>query len=334
MREEDIRPRALLNEYLRLSAEDAERFFPDPALLERDVCPGCGSEQAEAKFIKNGFSYVACTACRTLYANPRPTPDQLSAFYRDSRSARFWAKTFFPAVAEVRRREIFAPRAARALALAQEFGPPPQTVVDVGAGIGLFLHELQRLAPALHLRAVEPGLDAAESCRDIGIKVYEGFADEAARQPGWAASADLATCFEVIEHLAVPEHLVRALGALVRPGGLVLVSGLCGDGFDIQQLGEKSNAVSPPHHLTFLSQAGVRAMVARAGLQLLSFETPGKLDVEIVRKALLADDALISDPDLRHLLLDADEAARVEFQASLVDAKKSSHMWFLARRPA
>lgn len=334
MREADIRPDHLMAEYLRLSIADAERFFPDVKVLPKARCPGCGGEESDAIFTKNGFPIVACTACSSLFANPRPSGEQLAEFYRDSVSARYWAKTFFPAVAEARRQQIFRPRAQRVLELASEHGGDVNTVTDVGAGVGLFLQELGRLKPSVRLRAVEPGRDAAEDCRAKNLETYEGFAGEAAENEIWAGGADLVVSFEVIEHLADPLDFLCALRALARPGGLILVSGLCGDGFDIQLLGEHSKAVAPPHHLTFLSQKGVRTLCQRAELEVLLFETPGQLDVEIVEKALKADDDLVTDPDLRHLLLDAGDQERAEFQKSLVAQHLSSHMWVIARRPA
>jgi len=333
MRESDIRPDHLMTEYLKLSAADASRFFPDVSVLPKGACPGCGGEQTEDRFIKNGFPIVACTDCGTLFANPRPTGEQLAEFYRNSASARYWANTFFPAVAEARRQAIFEPRARRVLELSATFGNNLKSIIDVGAGVGLFLQEVACLNPSLDLRAVEPGRDAARECRNKGLETFEGFADEAVRDEYWCRTADLVVSFEVIEHLAEPETFVRSLGALARPGGLILVSGLCGDGFDIQTLGPRASAVSTPHHLTFLSQQGVRTLFERAGLDILLFETPGKLDVEIVEKALRADDAAVTDPSLRNLLLEADDAARADYQASLVQQGRSSHMWVMARLP-
>jgi SAM-dependent methyltransferase len=332
MREAEIRPDHLMAEYLRLSAQDALRFFPDTNTLPMGNCPGCGRTMSGEKFVKNGFPILACESCGTLFANPRPSAEQMSVFYRDSASARYWAGTFFPAVAEARREKIFKPRAKRALELAYEFGPSPQTIVDVGAGIGLFLEEASKLNEALRLRAVEPGRDAARACREKGFETYEGFARDAAGEASWRGDGDLVVSFEVIEHLAEPEFFIRELADLCKPGGLILVSGLCGDGFDIQVLGERANAISPPHHLTFLSQTGVRALFERCEMEILSFETPGQLDVQIVARALKADDKAVSDPDLRRLLLEADETERAAFQASLVEQRKSSHMWILAKR--
>lgn len=335
MREEDIRPADILATYLDLSRRDAETYFPDPGALRLGDCPGCGAshENSVRLYEKFGFPIVECSDCSTMYVNPRPVAEQLDAFYRDSPSTEYWANTFFPSVAEARRELIFAPRARAVLEMATDVIGVPQTVMDIGAGYGLFLAELRKLLPGADLRAVEPGKSLADQCRARDLTTFEGFAEDAAKRIGWGGNADLVVSFEVIEHLPDPLSLVSSMRDLARPGGLVFLSGLCGDGFDIRTLGARSNAVSPPHHLTFLSQKGVRALLTRAGLECLSFQTPGKLDVDIVRGALEADDTVVTDPKIRELIQVADADAQAAFQENLVADCRSSHMWILAQRP-
>lgn len=335
MREQDIRPADLLAEYLRLSSADAARFFPDPGGFRARACPGCGAAAPAGapEFTKNGFPFARCPACATLYARAVPNDEGLAAFYRDSPSQRYWGEVFFPAVAEARRERIFRPRVARVRGLCAELGLVPQRVVDVGAGAGLFLAECRTGGLGTELTAIEPSAALAGRLAADGFATFAGFADQAAADPAWAGRADLAVSFEVIEHTTDPGAFLAAMAALVRPGGLVLASGLCGTGFDILVLGARSNAVSPPHHLTFLSRRGAEAALGRVGLEPMLFLTPGALDVDIVANALKEDPAAVADPFLRHLLTNATDAARQSFQEFLAASGLSSHMWLVARRP-
>lgn len=333
MREEDIRPKALLDQYLALSAEDARLFFPDPLALPSRACPGCGSDNSSTAFIKLGFRYGRCKNCSTLYADPCPDDETLAALYRDSRSSIFWAQEFFPAVAENRRKSIFAPRSQEVTQLMERLGNRLATVTDVGAGLGLFLDEIHKLDPTISRIAVEPSGEMAAVCRKAGHDVYEGFSWEAENAPEVAAQADLVTCFEVIEHVPDVVGFLSSLAKLARPGGFVLATGLCGDGFDIQVLGTRSKAISPPHHLNFLSRQGVAFAVKRAGLELIDFLTPGKLDVDIVRNTLADDSNAVGDPFLHQLISDPDPEVGRRFQEFLVTSRLSSHMWIVARRP-
>jgi SAM-dependent methyltransferase/ribosomal protein S27AE len=333
VREADIRPAVLLAEYLRLSAADAETFFRDPAALDHRACPGCGVDDPDLAFHKNRFRLVTCGGCGTLYADPAPAPNRLDSFYADSPSSNYWANTFFPAVAEARRGRIFRPRVERILALMARLGRAPRRVIDVGAGAAVFLEEFRELAPDSDLRAVEPGHKLAAQCRDKGFETFAGFAEGAAQADGWRGTADLVASFEVIEHVAETVPFLAALGRLARPGGIVLVTGLTGDGFDIRALGAKSNAVCPPHHINFLSRHGVAALIKRAGLEEIEFFTPGQLDVDIVMNALADDPEAVADLALRNRLLDASPQELAQLQAEIAETNRSSHMWFVAQRP-
>jgi SAM-dependent methyltransferase len=151
--------------------------------------------------------------------------------------------------------------------------------------------------------------------------------EELSGDPRLTASADLVICCELIEHVTDTLEFLRALSGLAKPGGHILITGLSASGFDIEVLGENSNAVSPPHHLTFLSRRGVESLVKRSGLKLVYFETPGKLDVDIVKNALNKDPKLEMDRFIRNLILESDQETRESLQQFLSTSGLSSHMW-------
>lgn len=333
MREDEIRPQDILDEYLRLSAADAVTYFSTANAFAPRPCPGCGADEGVEPFVKSGFTYVRCACCRTLYANPAPLPERLAEFYRDSPSQRYQAEVFYPRVSEPRREKIFRPRVERIRGLLAEYGVVDGTIVDVGAGTGIFLSECRNLGVGAVQRAVEPSAGAAATCRTLGFDTFQGFSAEAAASPAWAGQADLVVSFEVIEHVHSIAEFLSEMRALAKPGGLVLATGLCGTGFDIMTLGVRAKAVSPPHHLNFLSRDGVSALLANRGLEEVAFLTPGQLDVDIVRNTLAQHDDAVTEPFLRALLTEANDSQRAAFQTFLADNGLSSHMWILARRP-
>lgn len=326
MKEEDIRPKELFEEYLYLAAEDAKIYFGDED--REDVnCPACGYELHEYEFNKHGFDYATCNNCETLYQTPRPSIESFTCFYNDSISSKYWAEKFFPALAESRRERIFQPRVERLVELSNEKELALSTIMDVGAGYGIFLEEWKKRYPDARAIAIEPSSHLAEVCRKKGLEVVEDIAENV---DGYKSTADLVVCFEVLEHVYEPLSFIKTITSFVKPGGHVLMSTLGVDGFDIQVLWDKSNSVSPPHHINFLSVDGFYRLFKRAGLTNIDVLTPGVLDVDIIRNAYKKDPACLAANRFVQSLLKNDTLAE-NFQKFLVENKLSSHVWVLAQ---
>ena len=329
MNESEIRPEALLRRYLELSEEDAANCFGNAARVDIP-CVGCGSLEVEPNFEKSGFAYGVCNSCGTLFQTPRPSLSAFEAFYRDSVSSNYWAEVFFPAVAELRRGKIFRPRVERLASLCEGKGLAIQRLIDVGAGYGIFLEEWRMLATDTQLVAVEPSVALAAECRRKGFDVVENIVEQVGG--GYAGFADLVVCFEVLEHVYEPVAFVKSLMRLARPGGMVFVSTLSIDGFDLQTLWNKSNQIFPPHHINFLSVVGLDKLFIRAGLVDVMITTPGKLDVDIVRNATRRDPGLIYNQRFIQKLIE-DDAKAAAFQDFLAANRLSSHAWVLGKVP-
>ena len=82
MKEEEIRPHNIFDEYLRLAALDANKYFGK--VLRLNVpCPACG-ERGVRSFDKQGFSYEECPKCQTLFVSPRPQAENFYRYYQES----------------------------------------------------------------------------------------------------------------------------------------------------------------------------------------------------------------------------------------------------------
>jgi SAM-dependent methyltransferase len=329
MRENEIRPQALLDRYLELSALDAATCF-DETPRQALACVACGREHTLYQFEKSGFAYGRCGFCGTLFQSPRPAIASFEAFYRNSASSKYWAEVFFPAVAEIRREKIFRPRVEQLSSILKEKGVTVARLIDVGAGFGIFLEEWRRIFPQVSALAVEPSSLLAEVCRSKGFEVVEDIVENVA---GHNDSADLVTCFEVLEHVYAPLDFLNVLKSLVKPGGFVFISTLGIDGFDLQVLWEKSTQISPPHHINFLSVAGFESLFTRAGLVDVSVTTPGRLDVDIVRNFVKRDPQILEGQRFLGELLASDQKAEA-FQHFLTEHRMSSHAWVIGKKPA
>jgi SAM-dependent methyltransferase len=330
MREEDIRPKLLLDEFFVHLKRDADRLAANRSQFVHVPCPSCDSAFTTEAFDKDGFSYRSCVECASLFASPRPTVEQLVEYAESSEAVAYWSSHFYRETAAARRARIFRPRAARAVDVALRHGLSGAIAfADVGAGYGLFLSELRLVAPDWRLAAIEPDTRLAAICGEQGFRTVERWV-EGIDEGEFAL--DFVSAFEVLEHVFDPCAFLAACRRLLKPGGLALVTTLTISGFDLLVLGSASRSITPPQHLNFPSVAGVQRLAVRAGFEVLDVATPGELDVDIVRNFLEAHPEA-NVPAFARTLAMADEATRQSFQAFLVAQRLSSHVRCVFRRP-
>jgi SAM-dependent methyltransferase len=135
--------------------------------------------------------------------------------------------------------------------------PPRSSVLEVGAGTGLF---------AAHLKdpdylGLEFNPEAAKTARDRGVQVVERDLRElAAERP---ASFDVTCAFQVLEHVADPLSMIEAMVALTRPGGRVILATPNADSF----YGRSRDLMNaPPHHVTWWTDRTWHWLAAAFGL--------------------------------------------------------------------
>lgn len=326
MKESDIRKREAFNRYLELVQEDVQRFMSDRAKFVAVACPACQGQAHDAQFVKNGFSYVLCVACGTLFANPRPSLEALCDFYKDSQSSRFWVDEFFKPVAEARREKIFQPR----VEFVRDHLPDCSSGVigDIGAGFGIFLEELGKHWSSAKMIAIEPSLEMVEICKNKNLEVIPCAIEDV---QGWEGSFDLLTAYELLEHLHDPANFLKRVVSLLRPGGHLLITTLNGEGFDVQILWEASKSVSPPHHLNFFNPASICRLLKNNDLEVVQLTTPGRLDWDIVESMYRTEGV---DPGRFWKLIANKSDGKIKdgLQKWLAHNGFSSHMQVLARK--
>jgi len=325
MKEEEIRPQKIFDEYLSLAKQDTETYFSEVEKIS-SVCLACESV-ADHAFDKNGFSYEVCPNCQTLFVNPRPVALAFSKYYTESPSSRYWASTFYKETAEARREKLWKPKAHLILQTLEKYNSSEYMLVDVGGGFGLFAEEIRSLSGKTPV-VIEPGPDLAAACRDKSLHVVEKFLEDVA-PADLPSGAKAFVSFELFEHLHDPSAFLGQLMELMNSKDLFIFTTLSGAGVDIQTLWEDSKSVMPPHHLNFLNPRSVELLLNRLGFESLSITTPGKLDIDILENNFEA----IKDRFWRTFIATASPDQKEEWQAMIAASGWSSHMMVVCRKP-
>lgn len=331
MKESEIRPQKLFNQYLKLARMDTDRFFSDHSRFVTVACPGCGSQTCEPAIVKLKFKYMLCAQCGSLYLSPRPTIEMYERYYQGAESVKFWSSHFFKETAEARRQKIFKPRARLVAEWLKRFETTAKgnrLFVDIGSGYAIFLQEIKRLGVFTKILGIEPEANLAQVGRAQGFTILEKKLE--AIDDG-EIGADFATAFEVLEHVFSPQDFLSAARRILRPGGILMFTTLTVSGFDIQVLWEHSKSIYPPHHINLLSRRGMRELARRSGLELVDLSTPGELDVDIV-KNIKRENPEIQLPRFIASIIDAPANVRAQFQDFLKENELSSHIRVILTR--
>lgn len=325
MKEEEIRPAKIFDEYLRLAREDTDIYF-GTAERHNGNCPACATKGVFA-FVKHGFSYETCPNCLSLFVNPRPANIAFSKYYTESSSSKYWASTFYKETADARREKLWKPKAQLIWDKLAHYGASQHITIDIGGGFGLFAEVMRELTGQTPI-VIEPSPYFAAECRGKLIPVIEKFLEQV-ESLDMPSGPKAFVSFELFEHLHDPAAFLEQLKNLMMSGDLFIFTTLSGSGVDIQALWEDSKSVSPPHHLNFLNPRAVEILLARLGLKALEVTTPGRLDIDI----LVNNQALIKDRFWQTFVAKASEAEKAQWQKMIASSGWSSHMMIVCRKP-
>ena len=325
MKEEDIRKRELFDKYLEIVARDIVDNFDFNSFVSVN-CPSCSSSETIYEFDKDGFKYVSCKNCDTLFINPRPPFYVLKRFYSESISTHFFVNDFLKPVIEIRREKIFKPRAEYIKGLLDKKNS--LVIGDIGAGFGLFLEELRKMLPANKYIAIEPSLEMSQICQGKGLEVNCSCLEDIDNVEN---TFDLLTAFELIEHLYEPSLFFKKIYSMLRPEGYIYLTTLNGLGFDLLLLWNKSKSISPPHHLNFFNPASIEYLMKDIGFEIIESSTPGKLDWDII-EGMIKNEGVDCGRFWNLLAKDGSEKSKNELQDWISKNNLSSHMSILAKK--
>ena len=327
--ETDIRPEKFNEEHKKVIIEDINMLQKRKNEFVKSTCPACSLDDSTKEFLKNEFNYERCKNCKTIYTNPRPSPEILKWFYKNSKNYDFWNNVMYPASEESRKRNIIIPRVKKTLELCAKFKNEMNSLLEVGAGFGSFCLEIQSTKRFKQIVAIEPTPELASTCREKGIETIESSIEDIDFSN---KKFDVVVNFEVIEHLFSPKEFLLQVKNILNNNGLLILSCPNGMGFDIKLLKDKSHTIDH-EHLNYFNPHSISLLLKNCGYKVLDVFTPGKLDAELVRKKILSGEfESKNDEFINHVLIKNWEEIGNDFQQFLSNNSMSSNMWAVAQK--
>ncbi len=170
-------------------------------------CMVCASQVIEV--IDPEAALSRCTSCGYVFDNPRPTLNALVEFYSVPTKYDAWLAE------EEGRVKMWQRRLKKMCATAR-----PGNLLDVGAGIGQFLH-LAR-PDFTEVCGTEVSSSAVAIAKEkYGLELFHGTLDGVSLP---CESFDNITVFHVLEHVPNPRLMVEKCFSLLRSGGVLVIA--------------------------------------------------------------------------------------------------------------
>jgi len=228
-----------------------------------NYCPWCGAP-TEHSYIKlkdhflsqEDFEIFECDQCHVLFTMPRPSLDKMGDYYK---SENYYShqenKTgFIPRLYEF----VKSFNSKRKVRLATE-GLTTGKVLDIGCGVGDFLHAMQ--SQGWDVTGIEPSDDArAIAEKRLGVSLltpqdYASLPDH---------SFDLITLWHVFEHVRDLHPQVDEIQRLIKPNGRLIVALPNYKSFDCSYYKSYWAAWDVPRHLNHFSPDCIRSIFESA----------------------------------------------------------------------
>jgi 2-polyprenyl-3-methyl-5-hydroxy-6-metoxy-1,4-benzoquinol methylase len=248
-------------------------------------CPACtvpGRATTLTLAVPDGrvATLLRCPSCGTEFwsAGPRMgTAGAAEGSEPDSDASEYWEQYKFELYADVAVREAYEERYARMLALLIDLGLRPESLLDMGGGIGNFaLWGAER-----NLRAIMTDVDAGAvaEARARGVEAV---------LPGELAGllpengVDLVTLWDVIEHSSEPIGLLQQARAALAPGGALFLEtpdarfplrkGMLGLHRATGGRVDRTGALYYWEHKVYFTQRGLSRLLQRCGMHTVAVE--------------------------------------------------------------
>jgi hypothetical protein len=280
---------------LKNRIKQVSKEFIDAATLERNVCVACGYPEYTYAFEKQGYHYVQCERCSSLYIK-NPLADDQYETYRSKIRTLYQEKSIQLQLKETYHKKIFNLE----VNLNRLFSKGESVSIGLsGLKYNGFKKEMKKIFP--HFQFEEIDLSEKNKYHFVILD-------------------------NLIEGLIRPLAYLNRIYSCLHPEGYVYITSRLGSGIDILMLWEKSRLV-PTEHLNLFSTEGILFLIADR-YQKIDLSTPGLLDVRL----MLNSDQANLPPFLQYLKKHRGNEIIQDFQFFLQKNLLSSYLVLLAQK--
>jgi len=205
------------------------------------------------------FEIRACRRCGLALTAPRPDAAGMARYYPAAYYARQEGRRF-PAPVEWLQRSLYQSRAGAVERLAGR----PGRVLDIGCGPGYLLRAFRERG--WEVQGTELSEASAAHAREaLGIPVHVGPAEA---WPWPEGHFDAVVLWHVLEHWPDPGAVIRRVGRLLRPGGILAVGVPNFGSPEAQATRAGWFHLDPPRHLIHLTERSLSGLLAEEGFSL------------------------------------------------------------------
>lgn len=235
--------------------------------IPRAVCPACSVASNELVLEGHeGIRLMRCGSCRLVFHCEFTDEAELREYYDDYYDVE---NLVFSPITDSRFRDLL---------LSFESCRRSNHILDVGCGSGHFLKVAIEMGWKAH--GTEIASSAFEQLSRLGINSFCGKLESA----NYAGEFfDVVYCSEVIEHLVDPMTLLREIGRILRPGGLLYLTTPNFDSLSRRVLGSKWRVIGK-EHICYFTPGSLARAIREAGFHRVAVRTRN-IDPNEIRKA-------------------------------------------------
>lgn len=316
---EAIRPKKLADGAKNAYLKDVEFYKLNRDKFILRPCPGCEEKNSSYFCTKESFTFERCNSCLTIFMNPGPTDELVDKLYQISENYKYWSEYIYPMTKENRHKKLHIPRAEFVISSLRNFVQINKklNLLEIGAGDGGTLQGIHEIDSRIKLYAYEPNPDSLNLI-DKSFIFTLNEADIKNQKDGKKFS--VITLFEVLEHLINPSGLFSLARDRLETGGLLICSTPNALSLEVGALSGDSTTIDI-EHISLLTPVAISLLCIKNNFRLLSLETPGSFDVELIQQS-----------NSLNLFKDLDSGESEVLQSILQKSFLSSHMRFVAKR--